>query len=123
MGFLLDRVEALRVLKKLAIECPFIGEKSVSLVESNLSDEASKGIQIVIGGINKDNKTCLRKGIQEYNYLTKEQQDTIIVYDPKEIKCPECSKTYNSMSELKAHITSEHYSKEFEQTEEPTGIM
>ncbi len=121
---LLNKDEALRLLKELTHSCPFIGEKSVAINESNPNDETSKGFQIVIGGINKDNKTCLRKTVEKYKYLTKEDQGRrIIIYDPKQIKCPECGENFISTTELKKHITSTHYSKESEQTEEPTGIM
>jgi hypothetical protein len=123
LGYILDKTEALRLLKELAKRCPNMGEKSVALNESYPNDQESKGFQVIVGGLNKDNKTCLRKAVSQYDYVIKEDHDRMVIYDPKELVCPDCGKYFNSMSELKTHITALHYSKEYQQTEEPTGIM
>jgi hypothetical protein len=119
----LDRIQAIEILKEIAMKCPQIGEKSVSLKETNSKDNTSKGFQIIVGGINKDNKTCIRRAVDQCDYLVKEGPDRIIIYDPAELKCPECGIKFNSTKELKTHITEVHYSKEYEQTEMPTGTM
>lgn len=119
----MDKDEALRILKELAQQCPAMGKESLSLKESEPNDETSKGFQIIVGGIDKDNKTCLRKGINQYNLLTKEVGDKIVIYTPKTNQCPECGKIFSSRRELKAHITLVHYNLESEQTEMPTGSM
>jgi len=119
----LDRNEAIILLKELAQLCPLIDEKIVSLNESSADDLTAKGFLIVISGIDKDDKTCLRKAVDQYAYLIKEGPDRMIIFDPAELKCPECGKTFDSTKELKTHITEAHYSKEYEQTEMPTGIM
>ena len=122
MNFL-DRTEAMKLLKELAHLCPLIDEKIVSLNESSPDDLTAKGFLIVISGINKDDKTCLRKAVDQYDYLVKEGPDRMIIFDPEELKCPDCGKTFESTRQLKTHITGVHYSKEFEQTEMPTGEM
>ncbi len=119
----MDRTEAIKLLKELEQICPSIDEKIVSLNEAGPDDLNAKGFLIVIRGINKDDKTCLRKAIDKYNYLVRENPAEMVIYDPKEFRCPECGKTYNSIRELKTHITTIHYSKEYEQTEMPTGRM
>jgi endogenous inhibitor of DNA gyrase (YacG/DUF329 family) len=119
----LDRSQALNLLKEIARKCPLIDEKTVSLSESNPYDLASKGCQIIVGGINKDDKTCIRKALADYDYLIKELSDRMVIYDPAQLKCPECGRTFDSTKELKTHITASHYSKEYEQTEMPTGRM
>jgi hypothetical protein len=111
------------LLKEIALRCPNISEKTVSLKEPNPKDNTSKGFQIIVGGINKDNKTCIRKAVDQYDYLVKEGSDRIIIYDPAELKCPECGRVFGSTVELKGHITKVHYSREYEQTEMPTGTM
>jgi hypothetical protein len=119
----LDRNQALLLLKEIALRCPLISEKTVSLKEPNPKDATSKGFQIIVGGINKDNNTCIRKAVEQYDYLVREGPDRIIIYDPLELKCPECGRILDSTVELKRHITKEHYNKEYEQTEMPTGRM
>ena len=119
----MDRNQALKLLKEIALRCPLISEKTVSLKEPNPKDATSKGFQIIVSGINKDNKTCIRKAVERYNYLVKEDSDSIILYDPVELKCPECGRMFNSTEELKGHITKVHYGREYEQTEMPTGRM
>ncbi len=119
----MDRNQALKLLKEIALRCPHISEKTVSLKKPNPKDVTSKGFQIIVGGINKDNKTCIRKAVDQYDYLVKEGSDRIIIYDPAELKCPECGRTFDSTRELKIHITGKHYNREYEQTEMPTGIM
>ena len=113
----------MKLLKELAHLCPLIDEKIVSLNESSPDDLTAKGFLMVISGINKDDKTCLRKAVDQYDYLIKEGPDSMIIFDPEELKCPDCGKTFDSIRELKTHITGVHYSKEFQQTEMPTGIM
>lgn len=119
----MDRIQALKLLKEIALGCPQIGETAVSLNKPNPKDVTSKGFQIIVDGINKDDKTCIRKAIDQYDYLVKEDADRMIIFDPLEMKCPECSRKFDSMRELKTHITEAHYSKEYEQTEMPTGTM
>ena len=119
----MDRTEAIKLLKRLAQLCPLIDEKIVSLNESSPDYLTAKGFLIVISGINKDDKTCLRKAVDQYDYLIKEGPNRLIIYDPAELKCPECGKTFETTRELKTHITGVHYSKEFEQTEMPTGEL
>jgi hypothetical protein len=119
----LDRTQALKLLKEIATSCPQIDEKTVSLKEADSTELTSKGLQIIVGGINKDNKTCIRKTVDQYNYLVKEGTDRIIIYEPTELKCPECGIIFSSIQKLKKHVTNTHYSKEGEQTEMPTGIM
>jgi endogenous inhibitor of DNA gyrase (YacG/DUF329 family) len=119
----LDRSQALNLLREIAQKCPLIDEKTVSLNESNPYDLASKGCQIIVGGINKDDKTCIRKAIAHYDYLIKELADRMVIYDPAQLKCPECGRSFGSTKELKTHITTSHYSQEHEQTEMPTGRM
>lgn len=111
------------MLEEIKQNCPQIDEKTVSVNESNILDVASMGFQIFVGGIDKDDRTCIRKAIDQYDYLIKEGPDGMIIYDPAELKCPECGKTFETIRELKVHITGVHYSKEFEQTEMPTGEM
>lgn len=116
----MDKTEAIKLLKELAQLCPLIDENIVSLNESSPDDLTTKGFLIVISGINKDDKTCFRKAVDQYDYLIKEGPDRMIIYDPPELKCPECGKKFETIREL---ITRIHYSKEFEQTEMPTGEM
>ena len=122
-GDFLDKNQALKLLEEITKKCPQIDEKTMSLNESNSLDVASRGFQIIVGGIDKDDRTCIRKAIDQYDYLIKEAPDRMIIFDPAELKCPECGKTFESTRELKIHITGVHYSKEFEQTEMPTGRM
>jgi hypothetical protein len=122
-GDFLDKNQAHKLLEEIKQNCPQIDKKTVSVNESNLLDVASIGFQIFVGGIDKDDRTCIRKAIDQYDYLIKDGPDRMIIYDPAELKCPECGKTFETTRELKTHITGVHYSKEFEQTEMPTGEM
>jgi hypothetical protein len=119
----LNKIQALKLIKEITLRCPQIEDKTISLNEPNPKDVTSKGFQIIVSGIDKDDKTCIRKAIGQYDYLVKEDADRMIIYDPAELKCPECGTTFDSTRELKIHITGVHYSKEYEQTEMPTGTM
>jgi hypothetical protein len=119
----LDENQAIKLLEQIKQKCPQIDGKTLSLNESSAENLASKGFQILVGGIDKDDKTCIRKAIDQYDYLVKEEPDRMVIYDPAELKCPECGKMFESTRELKTHITTVHYKKEFEQTEMPTGKM
>jgi hypothetical protein len=119
----LDKNQALKLLEEIKQKCPQIDKKTVSLDESNPENVSAKGFQVFVGGIDKDDKTCIRKAIDQYDYLVKEGPDRMIIFDPAELKCPECGKIFESTRELKTHITQVHYKKESEQTEMPTGTM
>ncbi len=119
----MDKNQALKLLEEIKQKCPQINEKTMSLNESNPENVASKGFQILVGGIDKDDKTCIRKAIDQYDYIVKIGPGRMIIFDPAELKCPECGKIFESTRELKTHITGVHYKKEFEQTEMPTGTM
>jgi hypothetical protein len=122
-GNFLNKILALELLKEIALRCPQIEDKTVSLNQPNSKDVTSKGFYIIVSGIDKDDKTCIRKAIAQYDYLVKEDADRMIIYDPAELKCPECGRTFDSTRDLKIHITDVHYNKEYEQTEMPTGTM
>ena len=122
-GNFLNKNQALKLLKEITLRCPQIEDKTISLNEPNSKDVTSKGFYIIVSGIDKDDKTCIRKAIGQYDYLVKEDADRMIIYDPAELKCPECGRTFDSTRELKIHITGVHYNKEYEQTEMPTGTM
>ena len=123
MVIFLNKNQAFKLVNEIALKCPQIENKTVSLNEPNSKDVTSKGFYITVSGINKDDKTCIRKAVDQYDYLVKEDANRIIIYDPEEIKCPECGRTFDSIRELKKHITEVHYGKENEQTEMPTGTM